>query len=176
MISQHTQHIVFLKVTLSLGLLSPPSPLFEWGLQRKEILFQSGYEMLKLSMQGSEVIIGVVQVGAVKIYVAPVEPLRKKERAGSKHDETQFTTKKKGSIFHFQYISWRLMYVLFLMQVLFIWISPGFGPNSGFWCCVCLTLPKTLTYAKFHTKYGNAITWNLGRHRSLTQGASRVNS
>jgi hypothetical protein len=31
----------------------------------------------------------VVQVGAVKIYVATVEALRKKER----QDETQFTTK-----------------------------------------------------------------------------------
>jgi len=38
--------------------------------------------------QGSRVIIAVVQVGAVKIYVAVVEALRKKER----HDETQFTT------------------------------------------------------------------------------------
>ncbi len=39
--------------------------------------------------QGSRVIIVVVQVGAVKIYVAAVEALRKKER----QDETQFTTK-----------------------------------------------------------------------------------
>jgi len=39
--------------------------------------------------QGSRVIIVVVQVGIVKIYVAAVELLRKKER----HDETQFTTK-----------------------------------------------------------------------------------
>jgi hypothetical protein len=36
------------------------------------------------------VIIVVVQVGAVKIYVAAVEAPRKKER----QDETQFTTKK----------------------------------------------------------------------------------
>jgi hypothetical protein len=36
-----------------------------------------------------KVIIEVVQVGAVKIYVAAVEALRKKER----QDETQFTTK-----------------------------------------------------------------------------------
>jgi len=34
----------------------------------------------------------VVQVGAVKIYVAAVEVLRKKER----QDETQFTTKIDG--------------------------------------------------------------------------------
>ncbi len=37
-------------------------------------------------------IIVVVQVGAVKIYVAAVEALRKKER----EDETQFTTKVDG--------------------------------------------------------------------------------
>jgi hypothetical protein len=37
----------------------------------------------------SRVTIVVVQVGAVKIYVAAVEALRKKER----RDETQFTTK-----------------------------------------------------------------------------------
>jgi hypothetical protein len=34
----------------------------------------------------------VVQVGAVKIYVAAVQALRKKET----HDETQFTTKIGG--------------------------------------------------------------------------------
>jgi hypothetical protein len=34
-----------------------------------------------------------VQVGAVKIYVAAVEALRKKER---QEDETQFTTKIDG--------------------------------------------------------------------------------
>jgi len=39
--------------------------------------------------QGSRLIIVVVQVGAVKIYVAAEEALRKKERG----DETQFTTK-----------------------------------------------------------------------------------
>jgi hypothetical protein len=38
------------------------------------------------------VIIVVVQVGAVKIYVATVEALRKKER----QDETQFTTEIGG--------------------------------------------------------------------------------
>jgi len=42
--------------------------------------------------QGSRLIIVVVQVGAVKIYVAAVEALRKKERG----DETQFITKIGG--------------------------------------------------------------------------------
>jgi hypothetical protein len=39
--------------------------------------------------EGSRLIILVVQVGAVKIYVAAVEAIRKKER----QDETQFITK-----------------------------------------------------------------------------------
>ncbi len=33
-------------------------------------------------------------VAAVKIYVTAVEALRKKEKTGSKQDETQFGTKK----------------------------------------------------------------------------------
>jgi len=39
--------------------------------------------------QGLRVIIVVLQVGALKIYVAPVQALRRKET----QDETQFTTK-----------------------------------------------------------------------------------
>jgi hypothetical protein len=42
--------------------------------------------------QGSRVITVVVQVGAVKIYVAAVDAFRKKESG----DETQFTTKIGG--------------------------------------------------------------------------------
>jgi len=42
--------------------------------------------------QGSRVIVVVIQVGAVKIYVAAVQSLREKERG----DETQFTTKISG--------------------------------------------------------------------------------
>ncbi len=44
--------------------------------------------------QGLKVIIVVVQVRAVKIYVAAMEAFRKKERG----DETQFTTKIGGKI------------------------------------------------------------------------------
>jgi hypothetical protein len=44
--------------------------------------------------QGSRLIIVVVQFGAVKIYVATVEALRKKER----QDETQFPTKIDGFV------------------------------------------------------------------------------
>jgi hypothetical protein len=43
--------------------------------------------------QGSRLIIVVVQGGAVKIYVAAVEAIRKKEI----QDETQFTTKDRVS-------------------------------------------------------------------------------
>ncbi len=42
--------------------------------------------------EGLKLIIVVVQVGAVKMYVAAVEALRKKERG----DETQFTTEIGG--------------------------------------------------------------------------------
>jgi hypothetical protein len=42
--------------------------------------------------EGSRLIIVVVHLGAVQIYVAAVEVLRKKER----QDETQFTTKING--------------------------------------------------------------------------------
>ncbi len=50
--------------------------------------------MLKLSInaEGLRVITVVVQVGEVKIFVAAVEALRKKERG----DETQITTKIGG--------------------------------------------------------------------------------
>ncbi len=51
--------------------------------------------MLKLGIinaQGLRVIIIVLNVGAVKTYVAVLEALRKKER----WDETQFTTKIGG--------------------------------------------------------------------------------
>jgi len=46
--------------------------------------------MLKRSI--SRVILAILQVGLLKIYVAAVEVLRRKER----QDETQFTTKIAG--------------------------------------------------------------------------------
>ncbi len=81
-----------MKVICKFTLSFTPYPLFQWYSQSKEIL-------LNLSMicwnsafhvQGSRVIIVVVQAGALKICVAAVEVLRKNERG----DETQFTTKK----------------------------------------------------------------------------------
>ncbi len=49
----------------------------------------SNAETQAFNAQGSRLTIIVVQLGAVKIYVAAVEALRKKERP----DETKFTTK-----------------------------------------------------------------------------------
>jgi hypothetical protein len=50
---------------------------------------------LAVDAQVSRVIIVLVHVGAVKIYVASVEALRKRDRErGSQQYETQFTTKK----------------------------------------------------------------------------------
>ncbi len=69
-------------------------PLFQCYPQSKEIKLNLSMKCwnLAFSAQGSRVIIVVVQAGALKIYVAVVEALRKKER----QDETQFTTKIGG--------------------------------------------------------------------------------
>ncbi len=47
---------------------------------------------MEFNVQGSRVIIAIVQIGAVKIYVAAVEVLRKRER----QDDTHFTTQSDG--------------------------------------------------------------------------------
>jgi hypothetical protein len=71
-----------------------PYPLFQKELQSNEILLNLSMKCWNSAFngQGSRVTIVVVQVGAVKIYVAAVEALRKKER----EDETQFITKFDG--------------------------------------------------------------------------------
>jgi nicotinamide riboside transporter PnuC len=68
-----------------------PYPLFQWYPQNKETWLNLSMKCWysAFNAQGSRVIIIVVQVGAVKIYVAIVEALGKKERG----DETQFTNK-----------------------------------------------------------------------------------
>jgi len=68
-----------------------PYSLFQWCSQSKEILLNLSMKCWNsgFNTQGLRIIIVVVQVGAVKIYAAVVEALRKKER----QDETQFTTK-----------------------------------------------------------------------------------
>jgi hypothetical protein len=50
-----------------------------------------GYSAVN-NAQGLRLIVVVAQLGSVKIYVAAVEALRKKER----QDETQFTTQIDG--------------------------------------------------------------------------------
>ncbi len=86
--------------------------------------------------QGSILIIVVVQLGAVKIYVAAVEALRKKER----HAETQLTTKIDGFLSFHHLLNGNVLFCRFLLnRTLCI-------PKSGLWCCVFLTLPITLIY------------------------------
>jgi len=71
-----------------------PYPLFRWYPQSKENLLNLDMKCWNsaLHAQGSRLIRVVVQVPAVKIYVAAVQALRKKES----QDETQFTTKIGG--------------------------------------------------------------------------------
>jgi hypothetical protein len=78
------------KVTLSFT----PNPLSQRFLQSKKFLLNLSIKCSNsaFNAQGWRVIIVVIQVGVVKIYVAAVEALRKKERG----DETQFSTKIGG--------------------------------------------------------------------------------
>jgi hypothetical protein len=57
---------------------------------------------------------------------------------GWKQDETRFGT-RIGAFLSLT-PGWKLMY--FFAD--FFWISPGFGPNSGYWCRDFLTSRKTL--------------------------------
>jgi hypothetical protein len=69
----------------------PFSPFFQEYPQSKEILLNLGMKCWKsaFNAQGSRLIIVALQLGAVKIYAARLEALKKKERQG----ETKFTTK-----------------------------------------------------------------------------------
>jgi hypothetical protein len=80
--------------TLSLELVSPHIPSFQWYLQSRKILLDISMKCWNWAFhaQDSRVIIVVVQIGAVKIYVATMEALKKNER----QDETQFITKIGG--------------------------------------------------------------------------------
>jgi len=105
---------------------------------------------LAFNAQGSRIIIVVVQLGPVKIYVAAVEALMKKER----QDETQFTTKMDGFLSFIRPLN---AYVLFCR---FFLISPCVWPNSGFWCCVFLTLHITLMRETFfNSSSANHYGW-----------------
>jgi hypothetical protein len=82
----------YIRVTLkSHHLFDPPIPSFS-GFCKVILNLSTKCWNSTFNAQGSIVIIVVVHVGAMKIYVAAVEVLRKKER----QDETQFTTKICG--------------------------------------------------------------------------------
>jgi hypothetical protein len=78
--------------------------------------------------QGSRVIIVVVQVGAVKVYVAAVEALREKER----QDETQVYHQKKTDLWLVLKTVIKLIrgcyYLLFLTNPVLV---QGWGIGSG---------------------------------------------
>jgi hypothetical protein len=89
-----TQRVIH-KVTCLHPVFGPaftPYPLFQWYRQTKEILLILSMKCWNsaFNAQGSRLIIVIVQVGAVKIYVASL--LRKKQI----RDENQFTTKIAG--------------------------------------------------------------------------------
>ncbi len=59
-----------------------PYPLFQWYLQSRDILINLSMKCpySAFNAQGSRLIIVVVQLGAMKIYVAAVEKLQKQGR------------------------------------------------------------------------------------------------
>jgi hypothetical protein len=100
---------------------------------------KSQYEMLKLSTkcwisafnaQSWRGVTVPVRVGAVKIYVAAVEALKKKER--------QSETQESSKLMVFWVSTPLNANVLFCR--FFFWISPCVWPNSGYRCCLFLTL------------------------------------
>jgi hypothetical protein len=99
------------KVTLSLGLLSPHIPSFQWYPQSKDILinFSTKFSNTQaFNAQGLRLIIVVVQLGAVKIYICSSrgEALRKKER-----DKMKLSLPPKPMVFFLSFIPrWMLMY------------------------------------------------------------------
>jgi hypothetical protein len=114
--------------TLSLGLLSPPNPSFWICKVRKYYLnvnmkCWNSVRISAFNAQGSRGIIVAVQVGAVKIYVAAVEALRKKER----HGETQEPSKLM--VF---WVSPPTLNANVLWCRFFFKISPCVWPNSGY--------------------------------------------
>jgi len=89
------------EVTLSLGLLSHSNPSFIGIPYNKEILLNLGMKCWNptFNAQGLSAIIVAVHVGAVKIYVAAVKALTKKERGGRRQDKTQFSLPQKLMVF-----------------------------------------------------------------------------
>jgi hypothetical protein len=96
--------------------------------------------------QGSRLIIVVVvvQVRAVKIYVAAaVKALGKKGKTGW---NSVYYQNWWFSEFHTPPpLNANVLFFRFFLNFTCVW------PNSGFWCCVCLTLRRTLMYQRFLT-------------------------
>jgi hypothetical protein len=80
--------------------------------------------MLKLSICCTGVVIVAVLVGAVKIYVAAMEALRRKERQG----ETQFPTKIDGFLSFTTPLDANVFFESHLVY--------DQTQGSRFWCCV----------------------------------------
>ncbi len=85
-------HVTYIKVIHKVTFSFTSDPIFQWCPQSKEILLNLSMKCWNSDLMHKVVIIKVVQVGTVKIFVAAVEALRKKER----EDETQLTTKIGG--------------------------------------------------------------------------------
>jgi hypothetical protein len=85
---------LYIRVIRKASLSSPPIPFFNGIHKGKTFLVNLSMKCWysAFNAQGSRLIIVVVQLGAVKIYVATVEALKKKER----QDKIQFTTKIDG--------------------------------------------------------------------------------
>ncbi len=83
------------------------------------------------TQQSSRLIIVVVQLGAVKIYVASSGGAHEKRKTGWK-----LSLPPKLMVFCVSSpVEWMLVH--FFAGVCF-WISPCVWPNSGFWCCIFL--------------------------------------
>jgi NADH:ubiquinone oxidoreductase subunit 6 (subunit J) len=94
---------------------------------------------LACNAQGLRVIIVVVQVGAVEIYVAALEALRKKARG----DETQFKLVEE--------LAW-VPFILFCkISFTVMHLMPLLCRNWPFLPLNCLTLQITLLYRKYWT-------------------------
>jgi len=101
-----------------------PYPLFQWYPQSKDILWNMGMKCWNsaFNAQGSRIIIVVVHVGAVKIYAAAVQALRKKE------------TQDENSVYHQNW--WKK-----LVWVLVISFSKIFIPSYPFDALLCRNWP-----------------------------------
>jgi hypothetical protein len=110
------------------------SPHFQWYPQSHEILLNVSMKCWISAFNAQRLII----IGALKIYVEPVEALRQKER----QDETQFTTKFDSFFFSFTLSE---SYCIFFR---FWKISPHVWPNWGLWWCFAYFTDNSINHHK----------------------------